>query len=182
MLQERHLTDHVQLRLLTSGCGCWRLPARSTVASPAVLFFSRNAQKSEEPRACLPSASHRQALARGRGSSSAPAVAAWLCTQPHVACLALQASPERGGSKEQRVAYERAGMASAQITYKRCAYSAHHAHHRVYFTVRAHPGLTARHVIYRRAAGRLGDQMSSPDDYLPVRVGPAFRIAPCGEL
>eukprot|EP00964_Phaeocystis_antarctica_P138043 scaffold102679_cov38-Phaeocystis_antarctica.AAC.1 len=74
VLQERHLVDLVQLRLLTSGCGCWRLPARSTVASPAVLFFSRTAQKSEEPRACLPSASHRQALARGRGSSSAPAV------------------------------------------------------------------------------------------------------------
>ena len=33
MLQERHLTDHVQLRLLTSSCGCWRLPAQSTVAS-----------------------------------------------------------------------------------------------------------------------------------------------------
>ena len=41
-------------------------------------------------------------------------------------------------------------------------------------TVRAHSGLTARHVIHRRAAGRLGDQMSSPDNYLPVRVGPAF--------
>jgi len=39
--------DHVQLRLLTSGCGCWRLPARSTVASPAVLFFSR-LRRSEE--------------------------------------------------------------------------------------------------------------------------------------
>ena len=47
---------------------------------------------------------------------SAPAVAGWLCTQPHVACLALQASPERGGSKEQRVTYERAGLASAQST------------------------------------------------------------------
>ena len=113
---------------------------------------------------------------------SAPSVAAWLCTQPHVACLALQASPERGGSKEQRVAYERAGLASAQIMYKRCAYSAHYAHHCVPYTVRAHPGLTARHVIHRRAVGRLGDQMSSPDDYLPVRVGPAFGIAPCGEL
>ena len=80
-----------------------------------MLFFSRTAQKSKESRACLPSASHRQALARGRGSSSALlAVAAWLCTQPHVACLALQASPERGGSKEQRVAYERAGLVSAQ--------------------------------------------------------------------
>ena len=45
---------------------------------------------------------------------SAPAVAGWLCTQPHVACLALQASPERGGSKEQRVAYELAGLVSAQ--------------------------------------------------------------------
>ena len=42
--------------------------------------------------------------------------------------------------------------------------------------------LTARHVIHRRAAGRLADQMSSPGDYLPVRVGPAFGIAPCGEL
>ena len=50
------------------------------------------------------------------------------------------------------------------------------------YTVHAHPGLTARHVIHRRAAGRLGDQMSSPDDNLPVRVGPAFGIAPCGEL
>ena len=47
---------------------------------------------------------------------SAPAGAGWLCTQPHVACLALQASPERGGSKEQRVTYERAGLASAQST------------------------------------------------------------------
>jgi len=93
--------DHVQLRLLTSGCGCWRLPARSTVASPAVLFFSRTAQKSEEPRAYLPSASHRQALARGRGSSSAPAVAAWLCTQPRrVSCLAGFA----GARRQQRAA------------------------------------------------------------------------------
>ena len=49
-------------------------------------------------------------------------------------------------------------------------------------TVRAHSGLTARHVIHRRAAGRLADQMSSPGDHLPVRVGPAFGIAPCGEL
>eukprot|EP00964_Phaeocystis_antarctica_P071656 scaffold43762_cov40-Phaeocystis_antarctica.AAC.1 len=49
-------------------------------------------------------------------------------------------------------------------------------------TVRAHSGLTARHVIDRRAAGRLADQMSSPGDHLPVRVGPAFGIAPCGEL
>ena len=37
-------------------------------------------------------------------------------------------------------------------------------------------------MLYRRAAGRLGDQMSSPGDYLPVRVGLAFGIAPCGEL
>ena len=42
--------------------------------------------------------------------------------------------------------------------------------------------LTARHVIHRRAAGRLADQMSSPGEYLPVRVGLAFGIAPCGEL
>ena len=49
-------------------------------------------------------------------------------------------------------------------------------------TVRAHSGLTARHVIHRRAAGQLADEMSSPGDYLPVRVGPAFGIAPCGEL
>eukprot|EP00964_Phaeocystis_antarctica_P160506 scaffold132146_cov68-Phaeocystis_antarctica.AAC.2 len=49
-------------------------------------------------------------------------------------------------------------------------------------TVRAHSGLTARHVIHRRAAGRLADQMSSPGDYLPVRVEPAFGIALCGEL
>ena len=34
------------------------------------------------------------------------------------------------------------------------------------------------------ATGGLADQMSSPGDYLPVRVrvGPAFGIAPCVEL
>ena len=37
-------------------------------------------------------------------------------------------------------------------------------------------------VIHGRATGQLADQMSSPGDYLPVRVGPAFGIAPCGEL
>ena len=37
-------------------------------------------------------------------------------------------------------------------------------------------------MLYRRAAGRLGDQISSPGNYLPVRVGLAFGIAPCGEL
>ena len=26
------------------------------------------------------------------------------------------------------------------------------------------------------------EQMSSPSEYLPVRIGRAFRIAPCGEL
>eukprot|EP00964_Phaeocystis_antarctica_P123531 scaffold87201_cov45-Phaeocystis_antarctica.AAC.1 len=103
VLQERHLMDtprpaapaDVRLR-------CWRLLARSTVASPAVLFFRRTAQKSEEPRACLPSASHRQALAGGRGPSRAPpAVAAWLCTQPHrVSCLAGFA----GARRQQRAA------------------------------------------------------------------------------
>eukprot|EP00964_Phaeocystis_antarctica_P152588 scaffold120549_cov39-Phaeocystis_antarctica.AAC.1 len=46
----------------------------------------------------------------------------------------------------------------------------------------AHSGLTARDVIHRRAAGQLADEMSSPCDHLPVRVGPAFGIAPCGEL
>ena len=44
------------------------------------------------------------------------------------------------------------------------------------YTVRVRSGLTVRHVIHRRAAGRLGDQMSSPDGYLPVRVRPAFGI------
>jgi len=90
--------DHVQLRLLTSGCGCWRLPARSTVASPAVLFFSRTAQKSEEPRACLPSASHRQALARGRGASRVCAGGCRLAlhTAPRrVSCLAGFAGARR---------------------------------------------------------------------------------------
>jgi hypothetical protein len=32
------------------------------------------------------------------------------------------------------------------------------------------------------AVGRLADQMSSPGECLPVRVGLAFGIAPCGEL
>ena len=50
-------------------------------------------------------------------------------------------------------------------------------------TVHAHHHQTCDSlVIHRRAAGRLADQMSSPGDYLPVRVGPAFGIAPCGEL
>ena len=108
-----------------------------------------------------------------------PSVAAWLCTQPHVACLALQASRERRGSKEQRVAYERAGLASAQSTsgaHIVCTMRTPPC------TVRAHSWLTARHVIHRRAAGQLTDQISSPGDYLPVRVGPAFGIAPCVEL
>ena len=61
--------------------------------------------------------------------------------------------------------------------YKRCAYS---SHHRVYRTCTLWADHTA--VLYRRAAGRLGDQMSSPGDYLPVSVGLAFGIAPCGEL
>ena len=87
--------DHVQLRLLTSGCGCWRLPARSTVASPAVLFFRRTAQKSEEPRACLPSASHRQVLARGRGAGRE-------CTG---GCrLGRRCMPPRGASPQQKQA------------------------------------------------------------------------------
>ena len=102
----------VQLRLLAfAGTVDGRLGVQSQVQ---LCCSSAGPQKSKEPHVCLPSASHRQALARGRSSSSAPAVATWLCTQPHVACLALQASPERGGSKEQRVAYERAGLVSAQ--------------------------------------------------------------------
>ena len=102
----------VQLRLLAfAGTVDGRLGVQSQVQ---LCCSSAGPQKSKEPRVCLPSASHRQALARGRSSSSAPAVAAWLCTQPHVVCLALQASPGRGGSKEQRVAYERAGLVSAQ--------------------------------------------------------------------
>ena len=97
----------------------------------------------------------------------------------HAACIALQASPEREGRNERRVAYGRVGLASAQIMYKRCAYSCTMRIHRIPVPL-VHPlapGPTARRVIYR-----LGGQMSSPVDYLSVRAGPAFRIAPCGEL
>jgi hypothetical protein len=59
--------DRVQLRLLMCRWTCrhGRLEVQSLAA---VLFFSRTTQKSNEPRACLTSASHRQALARGRGA------------------------------------------------------------------------------------------------------------------
>ena len=91
----------------------------------------------------------------------------------------MQASPEREGRNERRVAYGRVGLASAQIMYKRCAYSCTMRIHRIPVPL-VHPltpGPTARRVIYR-----LGFQMSSLVDYLSVRAGPAFRIAPCGEL
>ena len=123
----------VQLRLLAfAGTVDGRLGVQSQVQLCCSSAGPRRSQKSHV-LACQDTG----ALARGRGSSSALAVAAWLCTQPHVACLALQASPERGRSKEQLVWHMSElgpGMASAQITYKRCAYSAHHAHTTVYRT------------------------------------------------
>ena len=86
----------VQLRLLAlAGTVDGRLGVQSQVQLCCSSAGPRRSQKSHV-LACQDTG----ALARGRGSSSALAVAAWLCTQPHVACLALQASPERGGSKE----------------------------------------------------------------------------------
>ena len=94
--------DRVQLRLLM--CRCMDMPARSprsAVASAAVLFFSRTTQKSKEPRACLTSASHRQALARGRGAGRvcAPAGCCLALHTAHVACLALQACRSKEAAK-----------------------------------------------------------------------------------
>ena len=78
----------VQLRLLAfAGTVDGRLGVQSQVQ---LCCSSAGPQKSKEPHVCLPSASHRQALARGRSSSSAPAVAAWLCTQP---CVSLSPKP-----------------------------------------------------------------------------------------
>jgi len=53
---------------------------------------------------------------------------------------------------------------------------------RIHTMCKCTPGLTAWRVIYRRAACQLRDQMSSPDDYLSARSGPAFGIATCGKL
>ena len=50
------------------------------------------------------------------------------------------------------------------------------------YTVRAPSGLTARLCFTGAQLVAFSDQMSSPGDYLPVRVGLAFGIAPCGEL
>ena len=63
-----HLMDHVQLRLLTSSCDCWRLPARSMVASKCSHKSScvvLQQDRAEVRRATCLSAisSHRQALA-----------------------------------------------------------------------------------------------------------------------
>ena len=100
MLQERHLMDRVQLRLLMCRWTCrhGRLEVQSLAA---VLFFSRTTQKSKEPRACLTSASHRQALARGRGAGRvcAPAGCCLALHTAHVACLALQACRSKEAAK-----------------------------------------------------------------------------------
>ena len=101
----------------------------------------------------------------------------------HAACIALQASPEREGRNERRVAYGRVGLASAQIMYKRCAYSCTMRIHRIPVPL-VHPlapGPTARRVIYR-----LGGQMSSPVDYLSVkyvqdRPSESHRVASYGQ-
>ena len=146
--------DRVQLRLLMCRWTCrhGRLEVQSLAA---VLFFSRTTQKSNEPRACLTSASHRQALARGRGAGRvcAPAGCCLALHTAHVACLALQACRSKGAAKEQRVAYARAGLASASIVYTSGAHTVR-TMHTVYTRIRASSGLTARHVIYRCAASR----------------------------
>ena len=50
----------------------------------------------------------------------------------------------------------------------------------------AHGQHAARGLAVPSMCGQVRDgafeQMSSPSEYLPVRIGPAFRIAPCGEL
>ena len=79
-------------------------------------------------------------------------VAAWLCTQPTSRVLPCRLA---GARRPQRAA---CGMSASWASkrfnrvYKRCAYSAHHAHS--VYRIRASSGLTARHVIYRRAASR----------------------------
>jgi hypothetical protein len=131
--------DRVQLRLLMCRWTCrhGRLEVQSLAA---VLFFSRTTQKSNEPRACLTSASHRQALARGRGAGRVCAGRLRLLlgsahSPRRVSCLA--GLPEQGGRKEQRVACARAGLASASIVYTSGAHTVRTMH--TVYTVYVHP-------------------------------------------
>ena len=158
-----------------------RSPARLGVQSQVQLCCPSAGTCRSQKSQCLPAKCLAQAgVSQRPGGGIECAVRCCLALHTaHAACIALQASPEREGRNERRVAYGRVGLASAQIMYKRCAYSCTMRIHRIPVPL-VHPlapGPTARRVIYR-----LGGQMSSPVDYLSVRAGPAFRIAPCGEL
>jgi len=107
------------------------------------------------PDKCLTQAGVRIARGRGAGRVCAPAgccLALHTASQPTSRVLPCRLA---GARRPQRAA---CGISTSWASkrfnrvYKRCAYSAHHAH-RVY-RIRASSGLTARHVIYRRAASR----------------------------